>query len=167
MPYVRVLLSAAVGRALYPHPQWDALVAAWKACYPVSDATDEIREDIARLEGTADDFAALMAGHRPRSLGGRRIVDVLPVSSRTPEQLLARRHAWGDSLAVLARRPPTLVFAVMGQARAAGLVGPEQESAVLADVLAAWAIRSSIDVTARPDVPHMQLATPVAASARP
>ena len=172
MPYVRVLLSAAIGRAFYPHPQWDALVAAWKACYPVQDVTPEVRADIARLEGTADELAHLMAGHRPASLGGRAIGDVLPLATRTPERLLALRRTWGDDLGVLARRPPTLVFAVMGQARGAGLVAPQQESAVLADVLAAWAVRSSIDVMARPHPAPghhapQRPAAPVAASAQP
>jgi len=169
MPYVRVLLSAAVGRTLYPHPQWDALVAAWKACYPVGDMTPEIQEDIAGLERTAPAMAALMAGHRPPALGGRRIADVLPLASRTPESLVARFRTWGDDLGVLARQPPSLVFAVMGQARAAGLVDPRAESALLTDVLAAWAVRSSIDVMERPrttlDPPRP--ATLVADSAQP
>jgi hypothetical protein len=167
MPYVRVLLSAAIGRAFYPHPQWDALVEAWKACYPVRDVPPALRADIARLEGTADAFAGLMAEHRPPALGGRAIADVLPLATRTPPRLLALRHAWGDDLGLLARRPPTLVFAVMGQARAAGLVPAHQESAVLADVLAAWAVRSSIDVMSRPHPDPPRPAAPVATSAQP
>jgi hypothetical protein len=169
MPYVRVLLSAAVGDALYPHPQWGALVAAWKAFYPVGDVGRELRQHIALLEATAPAMADLMASHRPPALEGRSIADVLPLGSRTPDSLLARFHAWGDDLGVLARQPPTLVFAVMGQARAAGLVAPRVESTVLGDVLAAWAVRSSIDVMERPHHPSTppRTATPVADSAQP
>lgn len=169
MPYVRVLLSAAVGMTLYPHPQWAALVAAWKACYPVGDVSREVQEDIVRLERTAPAMAELMAGHRPPALGGRSIADVLPLEQRTPGSLVARFQAWGDDLGVLARQPPSLVFAVMGQARAAGLVAPRAESALLTDVLSAWAVRSSIDVMERPysTLEPPRPATPVADSAQP
>ena len=34
MPWIRVKLSAAIGEALYPHPQWRRLSALWESFYP-------------------------------------------------------------------------------------------------------------------------------------
>ena len=34
MPWIRVKLSAAIGDALYPHPQWQRLSATWESFYP-------------------------------------------------------------------------------------------------------------------------------------
>ena len=34
IPWIRVKLSAAIGEALYPHPQWRQLSATWDAFYP-------------------------------------------------------------------------------------------------------------------------------------
>src|SRR5262245_20128195 len=34
IPWVRVKLSCAIGRALYPHPQWSAVEQLWESFYP-------------------------------------------------------------------------------------------------------------------------------------
>jgi hypothetical protein len=43
------------------------------------------------------------------------------------------------------RASPSLVFAVLGQARADGTISPEAESGLLADLLKEWALRSTLD----------------------
>jgi hypothetical protein len=149
MPYVRVLLSAVVGDTLYPHPQWRALADTWRALYPVADLPAERRWAIERWEQGLPAMADLMACHRSAALGGQRLADLMPLQERRPEQLLALHRAWGDDHGVLSRQPPTLVFAVLGQARAMGLVDPVHESRVLSDCLTAWAVRSSLDVVER------------------
>jgi len=54
----------------------------------------------------------------------------------------------------MARQPPSLVFAVVGQAKTAGLISPEAESRLLSALLQAWAVRSSLDVVQRPHSNH-------------
>ena len=147
MPYVRVLLSATVGDLLYPHPQWQALADAWRAFYPLRDEPQ--RQEIDRLVSSLPVMAELMAEHRPAALRGRRLADVMPLDERQPSRLLALHKEWREDVAVLARRPPTLVFAVLGQARAAGQLPPVRESRLLSTVLGAWAVRSSLDVVER------------------
>jgi len=46
------------------------------------------------------------------------------------------------------RAPPTLAFAVIGQAKSDGRMSPEQESVILAKLLTHWALRSTLDVSA-------------------
>jgi hypothetical protein len=157
MPYVRVLLSTSVGDTLYPHPQWQALAEAWRACYPMRDLPVERRREVERLEESLPAMADLMASHRSAALGGRRLADLMPLPERRPERLIALHRSWGDDVGVLARQSPTLVFAVFGQARAAGLVHPVHESQVLSDVLTAWAVRSSLDVLERDALPTPSL----------
>jgi hypothetical protein len=158
MPYIRVLLSATVGDTLYPHRQWHALAAAWRACYPIGDLPIERRRDIEQLEESLPAMADLMASHRSPALQGHQLGDLMPLDQRRPEQLLALHQSWGDDLGVLARQSPTLVFAVQGQARAMGRIDPTQESQVLSDVLTAWAVRSSLDVIERDALPAPMLA---------
>ncbi|OEZ68102.1 hypothetical protein JAB5_51570 [Janthinobacterium sp. HH103] len=38
VPWLRVRLSCAMGRALYPHPQWDRLEQLWLSYYPLTAA---------------------------------------------------------------------------------------------------------------------------------
>ena len=53
----------------------------------------------------------------------------------------------------------SLVFAVIGQAKAAGLISPEAESRLLSVLLQAWAVRSSLDVVQRPHTNHVPSAS--------
>jgi hypothetical protein len=46
------------------------------------------------------------------------------------------------------KAPPSLVFAVIGQAKADGRLGPEDESDLLARLLTHWAMRSTLDAAA-------------------
>jgi hypothetical protein len=159
IPYIRVLLSAAIGDELYPHPQWTALAATWRSMYPVADLPPARQLEFARLEAGIPAFARMLVEHRPASLRGRTLRQAFPIVQRRPERLLALFRRWNGDLGVLARQPPTLVFAVVGQARAAHLLTPEAESALLSTLLQAWALRSSLAVTevpttaARPAVP--------------
>jgi hypothetical protein len=43
--------------------------------------------------------------------------------------------------------PPSLAFAVIGQARADGKIAPEQESSTVAQLLKHWALRSTLDAS--------------------
>jgi hypothetical protein len=44
--------------------------------------------------------------------------------------------------------PPTLAFAVLGQARASGLITPERENTLLSGLITEWALKSTLE-TAR------------------
>ncbi|WP_433158561.1 hypothetical protein [Kribbella sp. CA-247076] len=150
VPYLRVLVSATIGEAIYPHPQWAAMRRTWKQLYPTHDLPPDRRTELERLEASIPAFVRLLLEHRPPALHGRRLGDLWPAAERRPARLIRLHHAWGGDVAVMARQPPSLVFAVVGQAKAAGLISPEAESHLLTVLLKAWAVRSSLDVVQRP-----------------
>lgn len=145
-PYLRVLISVTIGNALYPHPQWAAMRRTWKQLYPVADLPADRRASLRRIEDGIPRFVELMLNHRSPQLDGRRLGDLWPVRERQPARLLHMFQRWAGDVAVMARQPPSLVFAVIGQAKVAGLISPEAESAALSELLTAWAVRSSLDV---------------------
>jgi hypothetical protein len=147
-PWLRVALSCAIGRTLYPHPQWDRLAAVWSALYPLSQATGERRRILDELVPTVPAFARLLANHTPASLRGRSLGEALAFEDRTPDRLLALWRSTGADPERMGALSPSLVFAVCGQARLAGLVTPEAESRLLQRLLRTWALRSSLDVSA-------------------
>jgi hypothetical protein len=148
-PYLRVLISASIGQALYPDPQWAAMRRTWKRLYPVDGLPADRRAALARIERGILAFVRLLLNHRSDQLDGRRLGDLWPVRERHPQRLLALHRRWAGDLAVMARQPPSLVFAVIGQAKSAGLIDPETESSTLSDLLTAWAVRSTLDVVQR------------------
>jgi len=147
-PWIRVRLSAAMGRALYPHPQWERLEKLWEDFYPLTGLDAPRRQIIDGLLKTMPAFVGLLAQHRPRSLGGRTLAEALDVADRQPERLNQLFQAWGNSPGALRTAAPSLVFAVIGQARANGTISPEDESRLLTDLLTFWALRGTLDVSA-------------------
>ena len=147
IPWIRVKLSCAIGRALYPHPQWDGLARLWESFYPLEGLSGARRTLIEMLEADIPGFVALLVNHRPPALGGARLRDVLPGEDRQPARLAAHFQAWRRSPELMRRAPPSLVFAAIGQAKSDGALGPEAESRILAEMLAYWALRSALETS--------------------
>src|SRR5262249_28093856 len=87
-------------------------------------------------------FVALLASHRPASLGGRTLAEALDTSERVPAELARLFSAWSQAPAGMYRARPTLVFAVLGQARADGRLSPEDESALTGKWLTSWPLKT-------------------------
>ena len=146
-PWFRVKLSCAIGNALYPNPQWLRFARAWEDLYPLENLDSGRRAVIGALEATMPEFVERMLYHRPEKLEGKRVFEIFPLHQRTPERLRARFEEAQRDAGVLGRLPPTLAFAVLGQARAENLTTPRQEGAWLAALLTDWAVRSSLDTS--------------------
>ncbi len=146
VPWVRVKLSAACGRRLYPHPQWDEISVLWERLYPRDRLGPAEREVLDALLRTMPDFVSLVLSHRPRSLGGRTVRDAFPTSGRTPERLTQLYRRWRSDPRILRELPPTIAFAVLGQARYRGALSAAEESRIVGNLLTFWALRSTLDL---------------------
>lgn len=144
-PWIRVLLSAAVGEALYPDARWRRLAGIWEEMYPLEQAPPQARALLGLLKSTLPVVAPLLAEHRPRSLGGRALSEVLASADRTPARLAALGPRLGGSAQAYAALRPSIAFAVIGQGRVDGTVTPEQESELLGQLMEAWALDTAIE----------------------
>ncbi len=147
IPWIRVKLSCAMGRALYPHRQWDRLERLWESFYPVDGIEPRKRRLFATLEAAMPAFAALLMNHRPRSLEGKSLREAMGVDERTPAQLAEYFRAWRASPARMFASAPSLVFAVLGQSRAHGKTSPEEESDMLTRLLTHWALKGAMETS--------------------
>jgi hypothetical protein len=147
-PWIRVRLSAAMGRALYPHPQWARLEQMWDSFYPLAGLDASRRRIIDLLLKTMPSFVALLANHRPRALRGRTLVEALDTEQRQPSRLAHLFQMWGGSPDQMRHAAPSLVFAVIGQALADRRISPEEESRLLTSLLTYWALRGTLDSSA-------------------
>jgi hypothetical protein len=145
VPWIRVKLSCTIGDALNPHPQWNRVAQMWESYYPL-DTLDETRRDlILRLEKSLPAFVALLAEHRPPALRGRSLNEAMQAQDRSPHRLAMLFQLWNQTPGEMYKAPPSLVFAVIGQAKADGRLGAEDESDLLARLLSHWAMRSTLD----------------------
>jgi hypothetical protein len=144
IPWVRVRLSCAMGRAIYPHRQWDVLAQLWESFYPRTTLDAPSRALLTRLDATMPEFVDLLVTHRPPALRGKALGEVMDLDARRPGRLEALRRAWGAVPARIRTTPPSLALAVIGQARAWGRMSPEEESRMLADLLQYWALRTTL-----------------------
>ncbi|MDD1605284.1 MAG: hypothetical protein LUP96_01090 [Methylococcaceae bacterium] len=147
-PWIRVKLSCAMGQALYPHPQWERLAGLWESYYPLIGLDTERQDSFTKLQATLAGFVALLVNHRPKSLRGLTLAEALEVHNRQPRQLQTLLQNWRQQPANMYHAPPTLVFAVIGQARSDGRMSPEQESTILAKLLTHWALSSTLEMSA-------------------
>jgi hypothetical protein len=136
-----------MGHALYSNPQWSRLSALWSSFYPLRSVDAGQQRLLATLEDTMPAVATLIASHRPPLLGGKSLIDVLPIAERTPERLRQCHQMWRANPSGWRSASPTLAFAVIGQARADRVMSPEYEARLLADLLEYWALRTTIDMS--------------------
>jgi hypothetical protein len=144
IPWLRVKLSCALGNALYPDPQWERTAAMWEAYYPLTGLSLSKRRFFTTVEARIPDFVALLVNHRPPSLRGRSLGEVMTLPDRHPGKLRALHQSSRGQAARMRRLPPSLAFAVLGQARADGRIDPGFESRLLVDLLTYWALRSTL-----------------------
>jgi hypothetical protein len=158
-PWIRVIASCAIGRVLFPDPQWRRLAARWGELYPLgSDAPAQA----AALAAHAPEFAEVLASHRPAALRGLSLREVLRVHERSPRRLRSLWRDWSQDSAPIAVAPPTLAFAVLGQARADGRLRPAEDGALHARLLQAWALTGAISVASRPPPAALAFPAPIA-----
>jgi len=148
IPWIRVLLSAAMGEALYPHPQWQVLTRTWQQLYPLETVEPRWADRLDLLAGSIPDFLEVLLGHRPAALRGRSLAEVMPTGERQPDQLLEVFERSGGQPEPMMRDSPTLAFAAIGQARAAGRIPPGREARLVGDLLTRWALASTLDIAA-------------------
>jgi len=148
VPWIRVKLSCAIGDSLYPHSQWRRVAELWNSYYPLGDLADPRRDLFERLEKSFPEFISVLINHSSTSLRGRSLAEAMTVEQRSPARLNSLFDEWRKMPRQLYSASPSLVFAVLGQAKADGGLSPEDESELLAKLLSFWAMRSTLDGSA-------------------
>lgn len=144
-PWIRVKISCAIGRALFPDPQWDRLASMWERLYPLDGIDAERRRLIDAIEDALPEFADVLVNHRPARLGGRSLAQALPLRDVQPSRLrehYARCRARPEEMANL---QPMVAFATGGQAKADGAVTASEETRAVIRLLRFWALKGSVD----------------------
>lgn len=139
-PWIRVKISLAFGKQVYPEDQWHRLEQLWESMYPKTELKQEALEMIAILEATLADFAKLVVDHKPLKLKGKKIGDIFPYEDRPPHRLRSLFRQWKLDQETMKTQRPSLVFAVIGQARADNVITPFTENRVLTNMLRHWAL---------------------------
>ena len=138
-PYARVLLSCAFGKRIFPHSQWDKLWEMWKAFYPKEGLREELIRDLDNIEKTTPAFVDLVLQHSTKEMNGKKLIELFPITERQPVHLKQIYQLWKTNKISFNGMPPTLVFAVLGQAKADLLIDAKTESAALTRLLRRWA----------------------------
>ena len=147
VPWVegQVKLRRAAGGCT-PIPNGTRSRSLWESLYPRDRLGPAEREVLDALLRTMPEFVSLVLSHRPRSLGGRTVRDAFPTSGRTPERLTQLYRRWRSDPRILRELPPTIAFAVLGQARYRGALSAAEESRIVGNLLTFWALRSTLDL---------------------
>lgn len=142
-PWLRVKLSAAIGHALYPDAQWAELDALWDELYPLARASATQRSALVHLASAIEPLCERLVHHRCPALSPVRLGEAVSISDRAPAELRAEieRGGWRRRLADTA---PARALAIVGQARWARTITPDDERRTISNLLATWAIRRTL-----------------------
>ncbi|MEM1020126.1 MAG: hypothetical protein AAGJ09_06505 [Pseudomonadota bacterium] len=150
VPWLRVFISARLGNALYPAPQWRKLEQLWQSLYPLEGQSPAKQDIFHQLLQHCDEFVSLCLSHRIDKLDGQSLYGLLFDARRTPARL---RQAYGGTAAdldQLSRLQPSLAFAVLGQAAADGRISISQETHAIQELFAIWAKRRAHALSTSP-----------------
>jgi hypothetical protein len=147
-PWIRVKVSAALGRVLYPQEAWERLAALWDSYYPLAGLNDDQTRILKQLEETIPTLVTLLLQHRPAALKGRSLIEALDIEELRPARLRSLMGLWRLAPREMYRARPIVAFAVIGQGRADGKITPEEESTVIGKLLTHWAVRSTLQAAA-------------------
>lgn len=140
-PYVRVQLTCSFGKKLFPHAQWNKVWSLWKTFYHLKGLSNETLQVLSVLEIEMDAFVDLVLNHSTPEMKGRKLIEIFPVMDRQPERLKQLYQLWKARKTSLSSMSPTLVFALMGQAKFDFGIDASQESSVLSSQLRQWAFK--------------------------
>ncbi len=141
-PWIRVMISLAFGEKMYPDAQWTRLRQLWLRLYPVQERDAETKAIIGQILACLPVFTSMVLQHQSAATKGRALTTLFPIAQRQPATL-RQAYARLQENTTLA---PTLVFAIIGQARADSRISNEAESRFLSDILILWA-RKRAEIT--------------------
>jgi hypothetical protein len=144
-PWIRVKLSAALGRAFYPQPGWDRLVKLWEEYYPLEELDPSRRAIFDQLDRSIPAFVQTLVNHRPPALRGASLIEALDLDELEPARLRMLLDYWRRVPQHMYRMRPIVAFAAIGQGRADGRITPEEESTVIGKLLSYWALQSTLE----------------------
>jgi len=147
IPWLRVKISAAIGQALHPDPQWQRLSQLWEELYPKDGLSSETRDLLAKLEADIPDFIQMLIRHRPKRLSGKSLLEIVHPEKRQPNRLRAFYQLYQREPAEIYRMTPSLAFAVVGQAHFDRNITPKRESTLLTNLLTHWALHSALNTS--------------------
>ncbi|MDX2306441.1 MAG: hypothetical protein NW226_26770 [Microscillaceae bacterium] len=140
-PWIRVKISAAIGKALFPHPQWLDLEALWEELYPLHPSDHSKNTLIKQLEEVLPEFVSLLINHRPESLQGKKLVDIFPLKDIQPARLSYLFKKWQSGQLDIYQLKPCTAFAMLGQARFHKQINAFAESEWITRLLSHWALK--------------------------
>ncbi|MBK9386377.1 MAG: hypothetical protein IPN34_16315 [Planctomycetes bacterium] len=143
-PWIRVLLSCAIGDELYAHPQWRRLAALWRSYYPLESAPRSDLELLDTVQRSIPYAVQRILACRSDALGGRSLREALQRAELHPDRLARSFDRWRLQQPATWRAAPCVAFAALGQARMDGVITPEAESRAVGQLLREWALRSSL-----------------------
>lgn len=139
-PWIRVKISVGFGKLVFPDDQWQRLERLWETMYPKKGLNPKLLAMVNSMEQIIPAFCKMIINHRPESLQGKTLKEIFPTKGRQPELLRQNFFLWKENKDEWSKQRPSMVFAVVGQARADNTITPFAENRLLTKALRHWAL---------------------------
>ena len=138
-PWIRVKISCAFGKALFPDAQWGRISQQWNSFYRLDRIRPKDQQLLHKIERVIPAFVHLLIHHKPAALKGKKLVNAFKTGHIRPRHLRKLFNLWQQKPHLIKKANPTLVFATIGQARSDRVLSPKKENELLSEMLSYWA----------------------------
>lgn len=139
-PWIRMMLSAEIGRQLYPHPQWDRITRTWRLLYPADRRDVESPATLRMLEQHVPVFVDWLLRQSAGGGSGARLREALGDPQLAVARLEEHAERWARDARYPQRLRPCQAFALIGYHRLNRGRTPEAEAALISRLLTQWAL---------------------------
>ena len=111
----------------------------WKKFYPKEGLDENIINILEEIENGIDPFVDLVINHSTKEMQGRKLIQLFSPEERSPDHLRQLYQLWKTKKINLGSMKPTMVLAVLGQAKYDLVIDAADESKILTKQLRQWA----------------------------
>jgi hypothetical protein len=126
---------------LFPHLQWDKVWQMWQTFYPIDDLPADKKAILTMLDEEEKNFVQLVLSYTSKILKGKQLAQIFPYGERQPIMLQQLFQAWKKNKDLIENASPTMVFAVLGQAKFDQAINAVEENKLLTQQLRNWAYK--------------------------
>jgi hypothetical protein len=146
IPWLRVKISCALGKALYPDPQWNSIEQLWENLYPLSSVHKNTIDKLMCLQKLLPAYTDFLMNLKFDNLDNRTLHETFSLCDIFPYRLRQRFDSWTVNHDLLRFASPTIALATIGQANVDEKISPSQESKLIERLLGFWALKSSLQI---------------------
>lgn len=140
-PWIRVIISIHIGKAVYPQANWDQLINCWHKMYPLSNIKKSTLQIVQGVERSLPEFIRFLLNFRTPKTKNIPLKSLVNTNERTLLKLRSIYAPWINNKNIIKPISPVLFFAALGQAAFDNKISVAHQTELIMYHLKKWAMQ--------------------------